>query len=117
MISGLNKNELELFVQKTSESLTNYAKEAKTEQEAKEKHYDALLKAREADQKNQALVPYMGTRSQALAPIEKPLPSNKVQLYGPDIFGLELASRDCRFEMIKIVREVCRTIALIDVCY
>lgn len=39
--------------------------------------------------------------------IEEPIPPNKVVPYGGDIFGLDKARRDCRFEMIKIVREVC----------
>ncbi|KAK3380771.1 hypothetical protein B0T24DRAFT_664692 [Lasiosphaeria ovina] len=38
--------------------------------------------------------------------LEEPLPPNEVQPYLADTFGLDKASRDCRFEMIKIVREV-----------
>ncbi|KAM5344892.1 hypothetical protein ACJ41O_010754 [Fusarium nematophilum] len=106
MISGLNKNELELYVQNPSDGLTKYAAIAKKEQEDKEAHYKELVEARKAEQDAHALVPFTGTRSQALEPIEKPMPSNKVEVYGPDVFGLEEAARDCRFEMIKIVREV-----------
>ncbi|KAF7328408.1 hypothetical protein MVEN_02556500 [Mycena venus] len=37
---------------------------------------------------------------------EAPMPPNNLKPYKPDIFGLDAARRDCRFEMIKIVREV-----------
>ncbi|KDQ06256.1 hypothetical protein BOTBODRAFT_121779 [Botryobasidium botryosum FD-172 SS1] len=35
-----------------------------------------------------------------------PLPPNDLAPYKPTIFGLDKARRDCRFEMIKIVKEV-----------
>ncbi|MCJ1287569.1 hypothetical protein MMC26_006921 [Xylographa opegraphella] len=38
--------------------------------------------------------------------LEEPLPPNEVEPYPADSFGLDKAARDCRFEMIKIVREV-----------
>ncbi|KAF5024855.1 hypothetical protein F66182_3094 [Fusarium sp. NRRL 66182] len=38
--------------------------------------------------------------------VSKPLPPNKLNLYAPSVYGLDQAQRDCRFEMIKIVREV-----------
>lgn len=38
--------------------------------------------------------------------VEKPLPPNKLVPYKGDLFELDKARRDCRFEMIKIVREV-----------
>ncbi|OCK80670.1 hypothetical protein K432DRAFT_416534 [Lepidopterella palustris CBS 459.81] len=38
--------------------------------------------------------------------LEEPLPPNEVKPYPADLFGLDKARRDCRFEMIKIVREV-----------
>ncbi|KAH6880762.1 hypothetical protein B0T10DRAFT_519137 [Thelonectria olida] len=38
--------------------------------------------------------------------LEQPLPANKVDPYPADAFGMDSAARDCRFEMIKIVREV-----------
>ncbi|THV02549.1 hypothetical protein K435DRAFT_345614 [Dendrothele bispora CBS 962.96] len=37
---------------------------------------------------------------------EPPMPPNKLQPYKASIFGLDKARRDCRFEMIKIIREV-----------
>ncbi|KAJ7292061.1 hypothetical protein C8J57DRAFT_1044173 [Mycena rebaudengoi] len=37
---------------------------------------------------------------------EAPMPPNDLKPYKPNIFGLDAARRDCRFEMIKIVREV-----------
>ena len=41
--------------------------------------------------------------TQGLSP---PFPPNKLIPYRPDLFGLDKARKDCRFEMIKIVREV-----------
>lgn len=38
--------------------------------------------------------------------LEEPLPPTKVDPYAADAFGLDHAARDCRMEMIKIVREV-----------
>ncbi|KAK1504444.1 hypothetical protein CTAM01_03751 [Colletotrichum tamarilloi] len=42
----------------------------------------------------------------SLISVEEPLPPNKVEPYPCDQFGLDKALQDCRFEMIKIVREV-----------
>jgi len=39
-------------------------------------------------------------------PPEAPLSPNSLKFYKPTVFGLDKARRDCRFEMIKIVREV-----------
>lgn len=38
--------------------------------------------------------------------LRKPLESNKLEPYAADLFGLDEARTDCRFEMIKIVAEV-----------
>ncbi|KAM0541464.1 hypothetical protein ACHAPJ_013228 [Fusarium lateritium] len=38
--------------------------------------------------------------------VGKPLAPNKLITYAPSVYGLDQAQRDCRFEMIKIVREV-----------
>lgn len=38
--------------------------------------------------------------------LEPPMPSNPLHAYSADLYGLDQAKRDCRFEMIKIVREV-----------
>lgn len=38
--------------------------------------------------------------------LESPLPPNALVPYMADLFGLDRAKRDCRLEMIKIVREV-----------
>ncbi|KIP02241.1 hypothetical protein PHLGIDRAFT_79414 [Phlebiopsis gigantea 11061_1 CR5-6] len=40
------------------------------------------------------------------ADIDPPFPPNELVPYRADIFGLDRARKDCRFEMIKIVREV-----------
>ena len=105
VISGLNMKTIQLFIQDASPGLKNYAAiMAKTQLEREEQYEDAL-KSEKTSRDLAALVPVSG-RLQAPKPIEKPLPANAVALYHPDIFGLEDAARDCRFEMIKIVREV-----------
>lgn len=38
--------------------------------------------------------------------LEPPMAPNALQAYPADLFGLDYAKCDCRFEMIKIVREV-----------
>ncbi|KAK2593759.1 hypothetical protein QQS21_008520 [Conoideocrella luteorostrata] len=38
--------------------------------------------------------------------LEPPMPPNKLIAYAADLFGLDQAKQDCRFEMIKIVKEV-----------
>ncbi|KAJ7847168.1 hypothetical protein B0H13DRAFT_2238801 [Mycena leptocephala] len=43
---------------------------------------------------------------QVCEPVEAPLPPNVLTPYPANIFGLDKARRDCRFEMIKIVKEV-----------
>lgn len=75
----------------------------------KEAEYKALVESQKAGSELGALIP-VSKRAQALKPTEKPLPANPVQLYDPDVFGLEVAASDCRFEMIKLVREVCQHI-------
>ena len=97
--------ELELFIQDASPGLIKYAAGIAKIQLEKEEQYKAAIEAQKTGQDSDALVLKPG-HSQALKPIEKPLPANAVALYDPDIFGLETAARDCRFEMIKIVREV-----------
>jgi hypothetical protein len=37
---------------------------------------------------------------------DAPMPPNNLVLYKANQFGLDTARRDCRFEMVKIVREV-----------
>ena len=38
--------------------------------------------------------------------LEAPIPPNNIVPYKGNQFGLDAARRDCRFEMIKIVKEV-----------
>ena len=107
VLSRLNKKEIALFSQDAPPSLQKYADAVAEAEDKKDKHYKAAIEARKSGQDSTALVP-VSRRSQALQPIEKPLPANKVKHYDPDVFGLENAAADCRFEMIKIVREVHR---------
>ncbi|KAJ7797131.1 hypothetical protein B0H13DRAFT_1674612 [Mycena leptocephala] len=82
------------------------------------KHYVAQM------DRYQKSLPGPGTESQALTlivpatpseektengwsdSVEAPLPPNVLTPYPANIFGLDKARRDCRFEMIKIVKEV-----------
>jgi hypothetical protein len=99
--------ELEFFAQESSQGLLEYAAEISRTYNEKKAKYDAAVKERNEDNEASAVVT-VPVGSKALRAIEEPLPANKIALYQPDIFGLELAARDCRFEMIKIVREVCK---------
>ncbi|KNB12204.1 hypothetical protein FOXG_11844 [Fusarium oxysporum f. sp. lycopersici 4287] len=106
MIGGFNTNEIRLF---TREALTipkDFVEDMKKDQENKKTHYNERVKAREEAENAAALAPYTPNKTRDDKPIEKPLPINKFEPYKADIFGLEKAAHDCRFEMIKIVREV-----------
>ncbi|RKL13645.1 hypothetical protein BFJ68_g6882 [Fusarium oxysporum] len=105
MIGGFNTNEIRLF---TREALTipkDFVEDMKKDQENKNTHYNERVKAREEAENAAALAPYTPNKTRDDKPIEKPLPINKFEPYTADIFGLEKAAHDCRFEMIKIVRE------------
>ncbi|KAJ4159687.1 hypothetical protein NW765_013676 [Fusarium oxysporum] len=105
MIGGFNTNEIRLF---TREALTipkDFVEDMKKDQENKKTHYNERVKAREEAENAAALAPYTPNKTRDDKPIEKPLPINKFEPYTADIFGLEKAAHDCRFEMIKIVRE------------
>ena len=54
-----------------------------------------------------AVVPAARQASAAAQDVDPPFPPNDLVPYRADIFGLDKARKDCRFEMIKIVREVC----------
>ncbi|KAH7183717.1 hypothetical protein BKA60DRAFT_475268 [Fusarium oxysporum] len=105
MIGGFNRNEIRLF---TREALTipkDFDEDMKKDYKNKESHYNERVKAREEAENVAALAPYTLNKTRDHKPIEKPLPINKFEPYKADIFGLEKAAHDCRFEMIKIVRE------------
>ncbi|KAL7764027.1 hypothetical protein ACKLNR_005172 [Fusarium oxysporum f. sp. zingiberi] len=105
MIGGFNRNEIRLF---TREALTipkDFDEDMKKDYKNKESHYNERVKAREEAENAAALAPYTLNKTRDHKPIEKPLPINKFEPYKADIFGLEKAAHDCRFEMIKIVRE------------
>ncbi|PCD29572.1 hypothetical protein AU210_012107 [Fusarium oxysporum f. sp. radicis-cucumerinum] len=92
----------------TREALTipkDFVEDMKKDQENKKTHYNERVKAREEAENAAALGPYTPNKTRDDKPIEKPLPINKFEPYTADIFGLEKAAHDCRFEMIKIVRE------------
>ena len=68
-------------------SATTLYEEAKADYDSRKALYDAELE-------------------QGGATPEPPMEPLKLELFAADIFGLENARRACRFEMIKIVREV-----------
>jgi len=115
VIGGFNRNEIRLF---TREALTipkDFDEDMKKDYKNKESHYNERVKAREEAENAAALAPYTLNKTRDHKPIEKPLPINKFEPYKADIFGLEKAAHDCRFEMIKIVREVGKTLR--SICY
>jgi hypothetical protein len=105
VISLLNKKELALEPPTVSPGLTKYAETAVKIEKEKLDHYKKAIDAQKKSEDHKALVP-VSRQLQTPEPIEEPLPANPVEPYDADIFGLEVAARACRFEMIKIVREV-----------
>ncbi|KAK4197962.1 hypothetical protein QBC40DRAFT_332216 [Triangularia verruculosa] len=81
----------------TDEKLLTYAQRAS---EDYNKRMENFNKYKAAVQKSGS---YQQQEDLVLA---EPLPPTKVEPYAADAFGLDEAARDCRFEMIKIVREV-----------
>lgn len=76
---------------------------------------DQLVKYRAAPQKdyedrmqkfNAAKDALAKSGAQNQVVLEEPLPANPCVPYDANDFGLDVAQRDCRYEMIKIVREV-----------
>jgi hypothetical protein len=107
VIQKLNLQEIQLYIREASPSLKRYAAMIVETQLKKEAAYKAAIEERKANEDLNALVRMAGGNQQPAKSIDKPLPANAVQPYDPDVFGLEVAASDCRFEMIKIVREVC----------
>lgn len=89
-------SEDKVYVKKREETpeLINYRKEPEQDYKDRMVRFNAAKAALEKS----------GTLSQVT--LEEPLPANECKPYDPDDFGLDKAQRDCRFEMIKIVREV-----------
>ncbi|KKY14619.1 hypothetical protein UCRPC4_g06666 [Phaeomoniella chlamydospora] len=83
-------------------SLTAYANDFSTAYSDQLKLYEDSKKPQKDDAQ---IIEVYGSTETTKKVMEKPLPPNKVAAYDPDIFGLDKAKRDCRFEMIKIVRE------------
>ncbi|VUC29193.1 unnamed protein product [Clonostachys rosea] len=106
MIQKLNLQEIQLFIREASPSLKKYAATIAETQLKKEAAYKTAIEERKSKEDMNALMRMAGGNQQPPKPIEKPLPANAFRPYDPDVFGLEVAASDCRFEMIKIVREV-----------
>lgn len=87
--------------------LEGIAKDANENFEEQTKVYNESLEALKKQESDTSMVRY--NSSAAKSPkrkIEKPLPPNKLFPYPATVYGLDKAQRECRFEMIKIVREV-----------
>jgi hypothetical protein len=78
-----------------SSGMKDYATNFDIDYEERLKQYTGVVKAIEANPEA-----YKGVT------VEKPLKPTKLVPYKGDFFDLDKARRDCRFEMIKIVREV-----------
>ena len=86
-----------LQAHETNDDLQELAAEAKVD-------YDQRLKRYQGAQQN--VDKKVAKASTTIA--DEPIPPNAVVPYKASVFRLDHAKRDCRFEMIKIVREVCR---------
>lgn len=85
-----------LEARESNEDLEEVGKQAKADYEQRLQRYKSVM-----DQKT--------ARNHVATPVDvdgEPLEPNKVIPYKANVFGLDQAKRDCRFEMIKIVREV-----------
>ncbi|KAJ3545184.1 hypothetical protein NM208_g2634 [Fusarium decemcellulare] len=87
--------------------------EAKLIADAATKSYDEQVKEYNdsiqtvKEQQQTSLVRYDSSQNKKdHRKISKPLPPNQLITYPASVYGLDQAQRDCRFEMIKIVREV-----------
>ncbi|CVL12395.1 uncharacterized protein FPRN_03601 [Fusarium proliferatum] len=93
-INLLDKNLITIHKLKEPEGLPSYRKNFQDTYEALKQTYDKSLALHKAD-------PTLYPRT-----LEEPLLPNRLEAYAGDLFGLDLAKRDCRLEMIKIVKEV-----------
>ena len=81
----LEHGQLELTAKVETPEVVKLRTEAKDDYKSKMKRYEESSKS---------------------PPNEEPMPPNDLVPYSATIFGLDKARRDCRFEMIKVVREV-----------
>lgn len=94
-IAALDKNLITIHQLEQHESLEAYRKTFVDTYEERKMLYDKAVNLQRADPTR-----YGDTT------LEAPLPPNALVAYTADLFGLDQAKRDCRLEMIKIVREV-----------
>ncbi|KAG4255468.1 hypothetical protein FPRO04_04000 [Fusarium proliferatum] len=93
-INLLDKNLITIHKLEEPEGLQSYRKNFQETYEALKQTYDKSLALHKTD-------PTQYPRT-----LEEPLLPNRLEAYAGDLFGLDLAKRDCRLEMIKIVKEV-----------
>ncbi|KAH8807212.1 hypothetical protein F5884DRAFT_899650 [Xylogone sp. PMI_703] len=94
-IAALDKNLITIYKLELHPSLETYRKTFIDTYTERKGLYDKAVALQKADPQR-----YGGVT------LEAPLPPNALVAYTPDLFGLDQAKRDCRLEMIKIVREV-----------
>jgi hypothetical protein len=108
----LQRNAITLKITSKTPLMAHYAQELKD-------NYDKQLQAYNASVAQPVATPSTDSGASGGAPLShssgfagqmpqccKPLQPNHVEPYTADIFGLESARRDCRFEMIKIAQEI-----------
>lgn len=93
-INLLDKNLITIHKLEEPEGLQSYRKNFQETYEALKQTYNKSLALHKTD-------PTQYPRT-----LEEPLLPNRLEAYAGDLFGLDLAKRDCRLEMIKIVKEV-----------
>ncbi|KAJ5715709.1 uncharacterized protein N7483_012890 [Penicillium malachiteum] len=94
-ISDLNSGSASATPKEESSSMKEYALYFENDYQDRLKQYEEVVQAISAN-----------SEAYREVTVEKPLPPNKLIPYRADLFELDKARRDCRFEMIKIVREV-----------
>jgi hypothetical protein len=82
------------------------AAEAKKHYAAQMDRYQKSLPGPASESEESSLIVVTPLEEKSRESVEAPLPPNALTPYPDNIFGLDKARRDCRFEMIKIVKEV-----------
>ncbi|CAI7660111.1 unnamed protein product [Penicillium glandicola] len=94
-IGDLNNGNITITPKDETPGMKDYALSFKTDHQKRMEQYTGVVKAIKANPEA-----YKGVT------VEEPLPPTELVPYKGDFFALDTARRDCRFEMIKIVREV-----------
>ncbi|WPB03372.1 uncharacterized protein RHO25_008011 [Cercospora beticola] len=87
-------------------SLKSSYDKLKTSYNTRNASFTAMQEKKPTEADHDALVKYQRELAAEERKLLQPLEPNEVKVYEPDLYGLDQAHTDCRFEMIKIVREV-----------